>query len=137
MATVYSCSREGHVCHLLTGHSRTRKRTYIWRRTAPALLHLKPQHKLGNRHPVKAQDQEQTISTCTLRCANGPSSICFSKPHTCTSSVWHSNVTYTTFHFISAFFHRGKRTNTNPGKYPGLFKQILSYYRGSCTTVMV
>jgi len=107
------------------------------RLTAPAFLHLMPQHKLGNRCPVTAEGQEQIISTCTLQCANGPSSTHFSKPHTCISRAQHSVVTYATFHLISALFHRRKRTNTNPGKYLGLFKQMFSYYRRSCTTVMV
>lgn len=113
----------------------TQKRTYIHRWTATALLHLKPQHKSGNRHPMKAEGQKQIISTCTLRCAKSPFSTCFSKPHTCTSGTWHSDVTYATFHLISAFFHRGKRINTNAGKHPDFFKQILSCYRGSCKTV--
>lgn len=134
---IHQWPREQHICHLLTGHSRTQKRTYICRTIIPVLLHLKPQHKSRNLDTVKAESPEQTISMYTLRCANSPSSTCFSKPHTCTSSALHSDATYATFHPISAFFYLGKWTNTNPGKCPDLFKQRLSYYRGSCATVMV
>lgn len=99
------------------------KREYIFTEgTAPALLHLKLQHKLGNRYPVKADCQYQVLSTCILRMKMAPLAQAFPE-HTLVSLVCSSlTFPYVTLHLLSAFFHGGK------GKVLGNTRICLSVY---------